>query len=54
MSELPSANRLPLEHYRRENAKLRKALADLMKHCPRCRAEAKEALVEMIREGKQS
>jgi hypothetical protein len=43
--------RMPLEHYRAENGKLRKALADLMKHCPRCRAEAKEAMSEMIRKG---
>lgn len=54
MSTLTEDPRLPLEHYRRENAKLRKAMADLMKHCPRCRAEAKEALVEVIRKGRQS
>jgi hypothetical protein len=40
--------RLSLEHYRRENAKLRKALADLMRHCPQCKAEAREALRQMV------
>lgn len=45
----PSEPRMPLEHYRTENGKLRKAMADLMHKCPRCRAEAKEALSAMTR-----
>lgn len=45
----PSEPRMPLEHYRVENGKLRKAMADLMHKCPRCRAEAKEALSAMTR-----
>lgn len=47
--EEPSEPRMPLEHYRTENGKLRKAMADLMHKCPRCRAEAKEALSAMTR-----
>lgn len=45
----PTEPRMPLEHYRTENGKLRKAMADLMHKCPRCRAEAKEALSAMTR-----